>query len=125
MNESKQITSFKDLLVWQRAVIFVTKIYTLTNTFPKTETFSLIDQLRRAAVSIASNIAEGKQRQTKKEYIQFLHIAYGSCAEVYTQLIISKNLGYFNEKSLNNFLDELLVIEKMLSSLIKKLKSLP
>ena len=122
MTVYQSISSFKDLLVWQKAITFVTTIYKLTEIFPKKEMFGLIDQLRRAAVSIASNIAEGKQRNTRKEYLQFLHVAYGSCAEVYTQLFIAKNLNYIDEKNFLKITEELIVIEKMLSSLIKKLK---
>ena len=83
--------TFKDLDVWQRSVLFATEIYVVTKSFPKEETYGLISQLRRAAVSIASNLAEGSKKG-KKEFSHFIKIAQGSGAEIETQLIISKNL---------------------------------
>ena len=88
------MANFKELLVWQKSIDFVTEIYRITETFPKAEIYGLISQIRRAAVSIPSNIAEGNSRRSKTDYLQFLKIARGSCAEVETQLIISKNLGF-------------------------------
>ncbi|WP_278377653.1 four helix bundle protein [Chryseobacterium arthrosphaerae] len=91
------MANFKELLVWQKSIDFVTEIYRITETFPKAEVYGLISQIRRAAVSIPSNIAEGNSRRSKPDYLQFLKISRGSCAEVETQLVISKNLGFFNE----------------------------
>ncbi|CAI8823833.1 four helix bundle protein [Chryseobacterium sp. IT-36CA2] len=88
------MANFKELLVWQKSIDFVTEMYRITETFPKAEIYGLISQIRRAAVSIPSNIAEGNSRRSKPDYLQFLKIARGSCAEVETQLIISKNLGF-------------------------------
>jgi four helix bundle protein len=86
--------SFKDLIVWQRAVGLTTEIYRLTSAFPSSEQFGLSNQLRRASVSIASNIAEGYGRSTKGEYLQSLGYARGSNCELQTQLIIAKTLGF-------------------------------
>jgi four helix bundle protein len=86
--------SFKDLVVWQRAIQLTLEIYNLTSSFPDSERFGLTSQLRRAAVSVASNIAEGYGRSTKGEYIQFLGHARGSACEVETQLVIAKALGF-------------------------------
>ncbi|MCX6554113.1 MAG: four helix bundle protein [Candidatus Aminicenantes bacterium] len=114
--------SYKDLIVWQKAYELTLLVYKETEKFPKSEIFGLSSQLRRAAVSIASNIAEGYQRQHSGEYIQFLSIAFGSCAEVETQLLLCKDLHYFSESNffiLNNLLIE---VGKMLHALITKIK---
>jgi len=82
------VNSYQDLEVWKKSIDFVEQIYRLVKQLPKEETYALSDQMRRAAVSIPSNIAEGANRKTTKEYIQFLYIALGSTAELETQLII-------------------------------------
>lgn len=87
---------FKELLVWQKSVAFVTEIYVITENFPKSEMFGLSSQLRRAAVSVPSNIAEGNSRRSSPDYTQFLKISRGSCAEIETQLLIAKNLGFIS-----------------------------
>jgi len=110
----------RQLTVWQLAVDAVTEIYALTRTFPKDERYGLTDQIRRAAVSIPSNIAEGAARQGNKEFIQFLYIALGSCAEVETQLVIASNLNYTDAQSA---LEKNEQIKKMLQGLIKHRKS--
>lgn len=83
---------YKDLAVWQKSINFTVEIYKLTQTFPKEELYGLTSQIRRAAVSIPSNIAEGNERNSHKEFNQFLHIALGSAAELDTQLLIAKEL---------------------------------
>ena len=90
--------SFRDLTVWQRAIQLTVAIYKLTEQFPKTEVFGLTSQLRRSSVSVASNIAEGYGRGTRGEYVHFLGIARGSNCELQTQLVISKELGFGDEK---------------------------
>ena len=87
-------TDYKDLIVWQKAIDLATWIYSLTSRFPKEELYGIVSQMRRAAVSIPSNIAEGQSRQHKSEFIQFLSIAKGSLSELETQLIISGRLKY-------------------------------
>ena len=91
--------TFKELIVWQRAMELAQAVYALVKILPKEETYALSDQMRRSAVSIPSNIAEGHARQTSKEFTQFLCIARGSLAELETQLLLAKELGYFNAVS--------------------------
>jgi four helix bundle protein len=112
----------KKLDVWKISMELVKAVYLTTSEFPKQESYGLTSQIQRAAVSIPSNIAEGAARQTKKEFINFLHIAQGSLSELDTQLDISMNLGYlgFAERAQ---LDELLVrVDKMLTAFIRSLK---
>src|SRR3989344_5311138 len=90
IENTKQIASYKELIVWQKSVELVEHIYHLTKKFPKEEVYGLVSQMRRASVSIPSNIAEGRLRRSKKDFIQFLQIAFGSGAELETQIIISK-----------------------------------
>src|SRR3989338_4745878 len=115
------IHSYKDLIVWQRAMELVTAVYELTEIFPREEMYGLTSQIRRSAVSIPSNIAEGRVRGTAKEYLQFLRIAYGSGAELETQIEIAKRLK--NTKHLDYQVtdDLLLEVMKMLNSMISKL----
>lgn len=99
--------SFKDLIVWQKAYKLVLKIYEVTKNFPKTEVYGLSQQMRRAAVSIPSNIAEGYGRRNKTEYRQFLSIAYGSLLELETQNLLSVDLGYMKEnEQISNLIKE-------------------
>ena len=91
------IKSFKDLSLWKKSIDFVASVYLLVKQLPKEETYALSDQIRRAVVSIPSNIAEGSGRNTTKEYIQFLYIALGSASEVETQIIIWQRIGYFKD----------------------------
>jgi four helix bundle protein len=97
-------TSYRDLVAWQVALQFVKAIYEQTATFPKDERFGLISQLRRAAVSVASNIAEGQGRLTEGEFRHFLGQARGSLLEVETQLYIAQELGFLSEDQLNTLL---------------------
>ena len=111
---------YKDLNVWKDSIDLVENIYKLVNTFPKEEVYALTDQLKRASVSIPSNIAEGSNRNTTKEFIQFLYIALGSASEVETQLIISHRLGYTT--NIQNELQQITKMRKMLNALINSLK---
>jgi len=113
---------FKELLVWQKSINFVTEIYKETESFPKSEMYGLVSQIRRATVSIASNIAEGNSRRSVPDYVQFLRISRGSCAEVETQLIISKNLGFLNKEKSLKLNQDITEISKMLNGLINSLK---
>ena len=113
----------KDLNVWKRAIAFVTYIYKTTEKFPKSELYGLSSQLRRAAVSIPSNIAEGAARNHDKEFLQFLYIALSSSVEVETQLIISHNLGFITKSELEELIEELDTIGKMIQGLIKSIKN--
>jgi len=94
VEEDKKIKSFQDLQIWQRSIRLVEQIYQLTSSFPKDEKFGIVLQIRRSAVSIPSNIAEGFGRWGNKEFRHFLYISLGSSAELITQLVISSNLGY-------------------------------
>lgn len=116
------MANFKDLLVWQKSIDFVTEIYRITDAFPKNEVYGLISQIRRASVSIPSNIAEGNSRRSKPDYLQFLKISRGSCAEVETQLIISKNLNFLKEEDYLKLNHEIIEISKMLNGLINSLQ---
>jgi four helix bundle protein len=116
-----KIKSFQDLEIWKRSMKLVEEIYNLTKTFPKDEIYSLTSQLRRSAVSVPSNIAEGFARFHNKEYRQFLFMSLGSCAELTTQLIIASRLHYAPEKIIDAMIDETEQISKMTMSLIKRL----
>ncbi len=113
---------FKELTVYQKAIHFVTQVYQQTQDFPDHEKFGIISQIRRAACSIPANIAEGAQRQSRAEYVKFLYISFGSCAEVETFLEISFKLKYLSKESFDQFSAELATIGKMLNAMIKKLK---
>ena len=115
-----KITSFKDLRVWNLGIEIVLMIYALTKEFPKEETYGLTSQIRRAAVSIPANIAEGFRRFSSKEHKRFLRIAFGSVAELETELIIAVRLGFI-EQSQSAILDEKIDhLSRMLSAFIKK-----
>lgn len=107
--------------MWQKSKDFAVKIYKVTEKFPNSEKFGLSDQLRRASVSIPSNIAEGFRRRHPKEKIQFLRISYGSGAEVETQLIIAGGLGYVAGSDLLDLQSDLSQIMKMINVVINKL----
>ncbi len=112
----------KDLDVWKLSIEFVTEIYNLTKDFPKEEQFGLTNQVRRASVSIPSNIAEGAGRRSDKEFLQFLYISMGSIQEIDTQLLISLNLNYLTKSEYEILLTKLDQISKMISGLIKSVK---
>lgn len=112
--------NYKDLVVWQQSMVFVTEIYVLTKNFPQDERFSLVDQMRRAAVSIPSNIAEGHARKSNADFARFLRISYGSAAELETQLIIAHNLHYLTDTELEESLSKTTELQKMLNALISK-----
>jgi four helix bundle protein len=108
----------KNLEVWQKSMALVTKVYRLTNGYPKQELFGLVNQMRKCAVSIPSNIAEGSARRSKREFRQFLIIARGSLAELETQILISSNLGFI--QSDQDAREQMNEIGKMLTALINK-----
>lgn len=105
-----------DLDVWKRSMDFVENIYKLSSHFPKEEMYGLTSQIRRAAVSIPSNIAEGASRQSPKEFVQFLYISLGSLSEVETQLMLSKRLQFV--ENIQSVLNNAVTIKKMLNGLI-------
>jgi four helix bundle protein len=110
---------YRDLLVWQKAIALVTDIYRLTREFPKDELYGLTSQIRRAAVSIPSNIAEGQGRLTRGEFRQFLGQARGSYAELDTQLISANNLGYLRDSS--DLFGSLSEVGRLLNGLLSSL----
>lgn len=114
--------SFRDLAVWQRSVDLALQIYKLTASFPDSERFGLTNQLRRASVSVASNIAEGYGRSTKGEYLQFLGHARGSNSEVETQLVIAKGLGFGSKELLNKSEELCNEVGKMIGAMMKTLR---
>ena len=118
--EFKVVMTHRDLDVWKNGIELVKKIYILTKDSPKEEIYTLTSQIRRSAISIPSNIAEGAARNSKKEFIQFLYIALGSAAELETQLNVAKELGYI--KDLNIF-DDFEKLKIQLIGLIKYLKN--
>ena len=111
--------SYRDLEVWKLSIDFVKKVYQVTHNFPDSEKFGLINQIRRAAVSIPSNIAEGQGRNSTKEFKQFLAISLGSLAELETQLIIAKEIEYLTQNGLDALLSPLDRIRKMIKGLSK------
>jgi four helix bundle protein len=116
--------SFKDLVVWQRSIELTTDVYKLASKFPESERFGLTNQMRRASVSIASNVAEGYGRSTRGEYIQFLGHARGSCSELETQIVIAKNLGFGATQNLESA-ETLLCndVGRLLGALIKSIRA--
>jgi four helix bundle protein len=116
-----KIRTFRDLKVWQKGIELVKEIYKLTNSFPREEQYGLSSQMRRAAVSIPSNMAEGFRRRYNKEHKQFLNIALGSCAELETQIVIAKELKYIDEQQEESLVELLDHICGMTVNLDKKL----
>ncbi len=120
--KSNAIHSYRDLIVWQKAMDLVVEVYKLTDEYPRHELYGLTAQTRKSAVSIPSNIAEGRKRSTRKDYCNFLMISYGSGSELETQIEIAKRLGYA-KKSSYNVVDSLLCeVMKMLNSMTGNLK---
>ena len=117
------IKTFRDLIVWQKSMDLVTQIYRTSGNFPKSEFYGLISQLRRSAVSIPSNIAEGYGRRSTGDYVRFLQIFVGSLYELQTQLEIAKKLEYLTEFEFNGLYENTREIERMLLSLVSKIRS--
>jgi four helix bundle protein len=118
----QNMKTFRDLLIWQKSMNLVTEIYQLTNSFPKEEIYGLSSQIRRSAISIPSNIAEGYGRDGNSDYLRFLNISISSLFEIQTQLEISYNLKYINQIQFNKTNGESREIERMLSAFIRKIK---
>ena len=118
------VKSYKDLWVWQKSMSLVFEVYRVIGNLPKEELYALSSQIRRSAVSIPSNIAEGQQRNSTKEFINFLSIAKGSNAELQTQLIICVGLHYLSEDEINTAMQLSNEVGKMLNALIDKLRQI-
>ncbi|SHH51664.1 four helix bundle protein [Fibrobacter sp. UWH9] len=115
--------SYKDLVVWQKAMDLSVAVYQVTKSFPKEELFGMVSQMRRAAVSIASNIAEGEGRKSKNEFAHFVSIAMGSKAELETQVTLCERVGLCSDTESQNLLSMLDEIGKMLASLKTRLSA--
>jgi four helix bundle protein len=117
----KEEKSFKKLIVWQKAYVLVQMIYMHSHKFPPAEAYGLTSQIRRAGVSVLANIAEGSERQHKKEFLQFLSVARGSLAEVETYLMLAKDLDYLNEEEFGNLEEQRGEVGRLLRGLYKSL----
>ncbi len=115
------IKTYRDLNIWNAGIALVKDVYNCTEKFPKHEIYGLVSQMRRAAVSIPSNVAEGFRRYHNKEYKQFLYVALGSCAELETQITIAMELNYIQKSKEMELLENSDHICRMISNLIKKL----
>ncbi len=113
---------FKELIVWQKAMVLVKETYRLVKLLPKEEMYALSDQMRRAAASIPSNIAEGHSRSSKKEFAQFLSVASGSRSELETQVLLCEEIGYFSNDTAREIHDLLSEVGKLLGALKKKIR---
>lgn len=115
------MNNFRELKVWQRAIDLATEIYSLTKGFPESEKFGLTSQLRRAAISVSSNIAEGSGRQSNPDFKKFLSYALGSLYEIESQIIIAKNLDYASTADIELIMNEVIEIQKMTHGLRSRL----
>ncbi len=116
------LKTYKELIVWQKSFRLCTQLYQITRSFPADERFGLTSQIRRAAVSIPSNIAEGYGRGTTRDYIRFLWIANGSLAEVETQLLLSRELDFLSQDHADAALESVAEVERILAALIRSLE---
>jgi four helix bundle protein len=115
--------NYKELEIWKASLAICTPIYRLTKSFPDDEKFGLVSQIRRATVTVPSNIAEGSSRNSDKDFVRFLEYSLGSCREIETQILIAKDLEYANSESVAIILKELYRIMVMINNFIKKLRS--
>jgi four helix bundle protein len=115
--------NFRDLIAWQKAMGFVTEVYRATASFPADERFGLTSQLRRSSVSIPSNIAEGHGRDSTRDFLKFLSIAYGSLNEAQTQILIAESLGYLSSETSAKLLASAVEVAKIINGLCKSLQS--
>jgi len=118
-----QIKTYRDLVVWQKSMALVAEVYKLSKPFPKDEVYGLTSQMRRCAVSIPSNIAEGYGRNSTSDYVRFLRIATGSLYELQTQMEIAFKLEYLNKANFGRLYESSREVERMLSSLSRKLNN--
>ena len=123
MNEKGKIKQFCDLLAWQEAHKFVLAVYKVTRDFPKEEMFGITNQMRRASISVTSNIAEGFGRQTMKEKVYFYYLAQGSLTELKNQLIAARDIGYLTVTSYEDTVEQANRAHRLLQGLISKSKS--
>ena len=117
------LKNYKELKVWQKSYQLCLEIYRITKDFPKVEQYGLSSQIRRAVISVPSNIAEGYGRKTTPDYLRSLYIAYGSCCELETQILLSGDLDYINDDDLKEILEKIGEVERMLKALIRSLEN--
>ena len=117
------LKNYKELKVWQKSYKLCLDVYKRTGSFPKEEIYGLVSQIRRSAVSVPSNIAEGYGRKTTADYTRFLYIAYGSLCELETQIMLSNDLGFLEPGNLENLIADLSEVERMLKALIRSLEN--
>jgi four helix bundle protein len=118
-----KIRTFTDLEAWKQSHLLVLAVYKSTNKFPKEEKFSLIDQMRRSALSISSNIAEGFSRQGNKEKLQFYYTAKGSLTELQNQLMVCRDIGYLGKNNFDKISDLTIFVSKLITGLIKSIRN--
>lgn len=123
METVKKIRSFRDLIIWSKPMELLKEVYQVTKVFPKEELFGLTSQIRRAAVSIPSNIAEGHSRLSRKEFQYYLGNARGSLAELQTQIIIGKELGFIGDREMDDIINRATEVGRLLNGLLSSLKS--
>jgi len=116
------LKNYKEVKAWQKSYQLCLEIYKITKGFPKEEQYGLTSQIRRAAVSVPSNIAEGYGRKTTPDYVRSLYIAYGSTCELETQFLLSGDLGYISEDDITNLREDIEEVERILKALIKSLE---
>ena len=116
------LKNYKELKVWQKSYHLCLEIYRITKGFPKNEQYGLTSQIRSATVSVPSNIAEGYGKKTTFDYLRSLYIAYGSCCELETQILLSGDLGYIEDNDIKELLEKIGEIERMLKALIRSLE---
>lgn len=121
-NTNIKIQSFTSLIARQKGHKLVINVYQITKNFPKEERFSLVDQMRRCAVSITSNLAEGFNRQGNKEKVQFYYMSLGSLTELQNQLLIAKDVGYMSNSEFNDIASKTIEVSKLINGLIKSIK---
>ncbi len=122
LKENSKIKSFTDLIAWKKSHQLAIEIYSITKDFPKEEIFGLTNQMRRCAVSVPSNIAEGFSRNFKKEKIQFYRISLGSLTELQSQLLIARDIKYLEKESFKKISDMTIEVNKLINGLIKSVK---
>lgn len=120
-----KITAFIDLIAWKQGHELVLTIYQITGLFPKSESYALIEQMRRCVVSITSNIAEGFSRRSKKEKSQFYYMALGSTTELHNQLLIARDLNYIDKIQFDTIIQKLIFVHKLINGLIKSSANRP
>ncbi len=116
---AEPIKSYRDLVAWQKAIVLCKQVYAISATFPRAERFGLISQIRRAAVSVPSNIAEGYGRRSTRDYLRFLNIARGSVAEVVTQLVLAEELGFVDKDRAQSCIASAEEVDRIIFGLIR------